>query len=117
MMSSEEINLQTRRNQYGSTPEAPPVDTPTNAHPTDQALRIPPPPLDGAPKAPRFPLRRINNNPNAQAASNYNIVDDLAQFSRSHVYVRSLKKLPFAAQEFTLSHWGYRSKSFEFNGI
>ena len=78
MMSSDEVNLQTWRNQYGSTHEAPPADKPTNAHPTDQALRIPPPPLEGTPKAPRFPLLRINNNPNARAASNYNIVDDLA---------------------------------------
>ena len=94
MMSSDEVNLQTRRNQYGSTSEAPPADKPTNAHPTDQALRIPPPPLDGAPKAPRFPLRRINNNPNARAASNYNIVDDLAQSPAAMSALEVLKNCP-----------------------
>ena len=94
MMSSDEINLQTRRNQYGSTPEAPPADTPTNAHPTDQALRIPPPPLDGAPRVPRFPLHRINSNPNARAVSNYNIVDDLAQSPAAMSALEVLKNYP-----------------------
>ena len=94
MMSSDEVNLQTRRNQYGSTSESPPADKPINAHPTDQALRIPPPPLDGAPKAPRFPLRRINNNPNAWAASNYNIVDDLAQSPTAMSVLEVLKNFP-----------------------
>ena len=94
MMSSDEVNLQTRRNQYGSTPEAQPAHTPTNTHPTDQSLRIPPPPLDGAPKAPRFPLRRINNNPNARAASNYNIVDDLAQSPAAMSALEVLKNCP-----------------------
>ena len=94
MMSSDEVNLQTRRNQYGSTPEVPPANKSTNTHPTDQALCIPPPPLDGAPKAPRFPLRRINNNPNARAASNYNIVDDLAQSPAAMSALEVLKNCP-----------------------
>ena len=94
MMSSDEVNHQTRRNQYGSTPEAPPIDKPTKADPTDQALRIPPPPLDGAPRAPRFPLHHINNNPNAWVASNYNIVDDLAQSPAAMSALEVLKNCP-----------------------
>ena len=94
MMSSADVNLQTRRNQYGSTHEDPPANKNTNAHPTDQTLRIPPVPLDGASKAPRFPLRRINNNPNARAASNYNIVDDLAQSPAAMFALEVLKNCP-----------------------
>ena len=94
MMSSDEVNLQTRRNQYGSTHEAPPTNTPTNAHATDEALRIPPPPLDGVPKAPCFLLLHINNNPNARAASNYNIVDDLAQSPAAMSALEVLKNCP-----------------------
>ena len=78
MTLSHDVNLQTQRNQYGSTTETvDPYAASTSTTPY-MSLHLPRPPMGGTAKVPRFPLRHVANNATTRAALNYNIVDDLA---------------------------------------
>ena len=69
-MTAEEVNLQTRKNQYGANTKPIESSTTSTSNTANIPLQLPP--------FPRPPIRRIANNATARAAFNYSIVDDLA---------------------------------------
>ena len=79
LTSEEEILLQTRNRQYPPTAESTPTSTEANPTPTGPPLVIPHPSAEPPLRIPRIPLRRNVHNPQARAAHNYSLVDDLAQ--------------------------------------
>jgi hypothetical protein len=79
LTSEEEILLQTRNRQYHAPAESPPISPETNPAPTGPPLVIPRPNTEPPLHIPRIPLRRNVHNPQARAAHNYSLVDDLAQ--------------------------------------
>jgi hypothetical protein len=92
LTSEEEILLQTRNRQYPaeSTP------TPPETHPTPAAppLVIPRPTAEPPLRIPRIPLRRNVHNPQARAAHNYSLVDDLAQSPAAMSVLEVLQTCP-----------------------
>ena len=76
MTLSSDVNLQTRRNQYGSTMETINPFVESTSTTLYMSLHLPRPPMDRTAKVPRFPLHRVTNNPTARAALNYSIVDE-----------------------------------------
>jgi hypothetical protein len=79
LTSEEEILLQTRNRQYPATAESTTTPPETNPTPTGPPLVIPHPSSEPPLRIPRIPLRRNVHNPQARAAHNYSLVDDLAQ--------------------------------------
>ena len=85
-MTTEEVNLQARWNQYGTTTK--PADT--SATSTSKTVNLP---LQLPPFSHR-PIRRIANNTMARAAVSYSIVDDLAQTPTAMSALEVLKMCP-----------------------
>ena len=82
-MTTEEVNLQTRRNQYGTTIK--PADTLVTS--TSKTVNLP---LQLPPFA--HPLVfQVENNTTARATISYSIVDDLVQTSMSMSALEVLK--------------------------
>jgi hypothetical protein len=79
LTSEEEILLQTRNHQYHAPAESPPIPPEINPTPTGPPLVIPLPSAKPLLRIPRIPLRRNVHNPQARAAHNFSLVDDLAQ--------------------------------------
>jgi hypothetical protein len=79
LTGEEEILLQTRNRQYQTPAESTPISSETNPTPTRPPLVIPRPSAEPPLCIPHIPLRRNVHNPQARAAHNYSLVDDLAQ--------------------------------------
>jgi hypothetical protein len=94
LTSEEEILLQTRNRQYPASAESTPTSTDTNPTPTGPPLMIPRPSNEPPLRIPRIPLRRNVHNPQAQAAHNYSLVDDLAQSSVAMSVLEVLQTCP-----------------------
>jgi hypothetical protein len=94
LTSEEQILLQTRNRQYHASVESPPIPLETNPTPTGPPLVIPRPTTDPPLRIPPIPLHRNVHNPQAQAAHNYSLVDDLAQSSASMSVLEVLQTCP-----------------------
>jgi hypothetical protein len=79
LTSKEEILLQTRNRQYQTPAESTPISSETNPTPTGPPLVIPRPSSEPPLCIPHISLQRNVHNPQARAAHNYSLVDDLAQ--------------------------------------
>jgi hypothetical protein len=94
LTSEEEILLQTRNRQYPATAESTPTSPETNPTPTGPPLVIPRPSAKPPLRIPRIPLRRNVHNPQARAAHNYSLVDDLAQSPAAMSVLEVLQTCP-----------------------
>jgi hypothetical protein len=94
LTSEEEILLQTRNRQYSAPAESTPTSAETNPTPTGPPLVIPRPSTEPPLHIPRIPLSRNVNNPQARAAHNYSLVDDLAQSSAAMSILEVLQMCP-----------------------
>jgi hypothetical protein len=94
LTSEEEILLQTRNRQYPTTAESTPTSPETNPTPTGPPLVIPRPSAEPPLRIPRIPLRRNVHNPQARAAHNYSLVDDLAQSPAAMSVLEVLQTCP-----------------------
>jgi hypothetical protein len=94
LTSEEEILLQTRNRQYPPTAESTPTSPETNPTLTGPPLVIPHPSTEPPLRIPRIPLRRNVHNPQARAAHNYSLVDDLAQSPAAMSVLEVLQTCP-----------------------
>ena len=94
LTSEEEILLQTRNRQYPPTAESTPTSTEATSTPTGPQLMIPRPSAEPPLRIPRIPLRRNVHNPQARAAHNYSLVDDLAQSPAAMSVLEVLQTCP-----------------------
>jgi hypothetical protein len=94
LTSEEEILLQTRNRQYPPTAESTPTSIEANPTPIGPPLVIPRPSAEPPLRIPRIPLRRNVHNPQARAAHNYSLVDDLAQSSAAMSVLEVLQTCP-----------------------
>jgi hypothetical protein len=94
LTSEEEILLQTRNRQYPTIAESTPISPETNPTLTGPPLVIPHPSTEPPLRIPRIPLCRNVHNPQARAAHNYSLVDDLAQSSASMSVLEVLQSCP-----------------------
>jgi hypothetical protein len=94
LTSEEEILLQTRNCQYPATVESIPTSAKTNPTPTGPPLVIPRPSDEPPLRIPRIPLRRNVHNPQARAAHNYSLVDDLARSPTAMLVLGVLQTCP-----------------------
>jgi hypothetical protein len=94
LTSEEEILLQTRNRQYHTPAESTPISPETNPTPTGPPLVIPRPSAEPPLRIPRIPLRRNVHNPQARAAHNYSLVDDLAQSPAAMSVLEVLQTCP-----------------------
>jgi hypothetical protein len=94
LTSEEEILLQTRNRQYPPIDESTPTSPETNPTPTGPPLVIPRPSTEPPLCIPRIPLRRNVHNPQARAAHNYSLVDDLAQSPAAMLVLEVLQTCP-----------------------
>jgi hypothetical protein len=94
LTSEEEIFLQTRNRQYSAPAESTPTSAETNHPPTGPPLVIPLPSPEPPLRIPRIPLRRNVHNPQARAAHNYSLVDDLAQSPAAMSFLEVLQTCP-----------------------
>jgi hypothetical protein len=94
LTSEEEILLQTRNRQYPPTAESTPTSTEATSTPTGPPLMIPRPSAELPLRIPRIPLRRNVHNPQARAAHNYSLVDDLAQSPAAMSVLEVLQTCP-----------------------
>jgi hypothetical protein len=94
LTSEEEILLQTRNRQYPAPAESTPTSAETNPTPTGPPLVIPRPSAEPPLRIPRIPLRRNVHNPQARAAHNYSLVDDLAQSPAAMSVLEVLQTCP-----------------------
>jgi hypothetical protein len=78
LTSEEEVLLQTRSRQYRAPAESPLIPPETTPTPMGPPLMIPLPNVETPLRIPRIPLRKNVHNPQARAAHNYSLVDDLA---------------------------------------
>ena len=85
-MTTEEVNLQTRRNHYGTTTKLADSSTASTSKTTNLPLQLPPFSFP--------PIHRIANNATARAAVSYSIVDDLAQMPTTMSSLEVLKTCP-----------------------
>jgi hypothetical protein len=92
LTSEEEILLQTRNRQYPA--ESTPISPETNPTPMAPPLVIPRPPTEPPLRIPCIPLRRNVHNPQARAAQNYSLVDDLAQSPAAMSVLEVLQTCP-----------------------
>jgi hypothetical protein len=92
LTSEEEILLQTRNRQYPA--ESTPTPPETNPTPAAPPLVIPRPTAEPPLRIPRIPLRRNVHNPQARAAHNYSLVDDLAQSPAAMSVLEVLQTCP-----------------------
>jgi hypothetical protein len=94
LTSEEEILLQTRNSQYPPLAESTPTSPETNPTPTGPPLLIPCPSAEPPLRIPRLPLRWNVHNPQARAAHNYSLVDDLAQSPAAMLVMEVLQTCP-----------------------
>jgi hypothetical protein len=94
LTSEEEILLQTRNRQYHAPAESTPISPETNPTPTGPPLVIPRPSAKSPLRIPHIPLRRNVHNPQARAAHNYSLVDDLAQSPAAMSVLEVLQTFP-----------------------
>jgi hypothetical protein len=94
LTSEEEILLQTRNLQYHAPAESPPISPETKPAPTGPPLVIPYPNTETPLRIPRIPLCRNVHNPQARAAHNYSLVDDLAQSPATMIVLEALQTCP-----------------------
>jgi hypothetical protein len=94
LTSEEEVLLQTRSRQYNTTPESAPTTSDAPPVITGPPLMIPHPNTDPPLRIPRIPLRRNVHNPQARAAHNYSLVDDLAQSPAAMSVLEVLQTCP-----------------------
>jgi hypothetical protein len=94
LTSEEEILLQTRNRQYPTTAESTPTSSEPNPTPTGPLLVIPHPPTEPPLRIPCIPLCRNVHNPQARAAHNYSLVDDLAQSPAAMSVLEVLQTCP-----------------------
>jgi hypothetical protein len=92
--SEEEILLQTCNRQYHALAESPPITPETNPTPTGPPLVIPRPSFKPPLRIPRIPLRWNVHNPQARAAHNYSLVDNLAQSTTAMSVLEVLQTCP-----------------------
>jgi hypothetical protein len=92
LTSEEEILLQTRNRQYPA--ESTSTSPETNPTPAAPPLVIPLPSAEPPLRIPRIPLRRNVHNPQARAAHNYSLVDDLAQSPAAMSVLEVLQTCP-----------------------
>ena len=85
-MTTEEVNLQTRRNQYGTNTEPADTSVESMSKIANVPLQLPP--------FPRPPIFRVANNGTARTVVNYSIVDDLAQTPTAMSALEVLKTCP-----------------------
>ena len=85
-MSTKEVNLQTRINQYDTTTEHVDSSTASTSKTTNLPLQLP--------SFPCLPIHKITNNAIARAAVSYSIVDDLAQTPTAMSALEVLKMCP-----------------------
>ena len=86
-LTTDEVNLQTRHNQYGSTAETTDPSVTSTSKATNIPLHLPPFP-------PHPPIWRVANNATARAAMSYSIVDDLPQTPTTMSALEVLKTCP-----------------------
>jgi hypothetical protein len=86
--------LQTCNRQYPPTAESTPTSSEINPTPTGPPLVIPLPSAEPPLRIPRIPLRRNVHNPQARAAHNYSLVDDLAQSPAAMSVLEVLQTCP-----------------------
>jgi hypothetical protein len=79
LTSEEEILLQTRNRQYHTPAESNPISPETNPTLKKPPLVIPRPSAEPPLRISYIPLRKNVHKPQARAAHNYSLVDDLAQ--------------------------------------
>jgi hypothetical protein len=94
LTSEEEVLLQTRNRQYQTSAESTPISSETNPTPTGPSLVIPRPSTEPPLCIPHIPLRRNVHNPQARAAHNYSLVDDLAQSPAAMSVLEVLQTCP-----------------------
>ena len=82
-MTTEEVNLQTRQNQYGTTTEPVESSIASMSKTTNLPLQLP--------TFPRPPICRIAHNTTARVVVSYSIVDDLAQMPTAMSALEVLK--------------------------
>jgi hypothetical protein len=94
LTSEEEILLQTHNRQYHTPVESPPISPETTPTPMGPPLVIPLPSSKPPLRIPHIPLRRNVHNPQARAAHNYSLVDDLAQSPTAMSVLEVLQTCP-----------------------
>jgi hypothetical protein len=94
LTSEEEVLLQTRSRQYNAPPDSAPTTSEAAPVTTGPPLMIPHPNTEPPLHIPRIPLRRNVNNPQARAAHNYSLVDDLAQSPAAMSVLEVLQTCP-----------------------
>jgi hypothetical protein len=94
LTSEEEILLQKRNRQYHAPTESLPIPLETNLTLTGPPLVIPLPNTEPPLRIPHIQLCRDVHNPQARAAHNYSLVDDLAQSSTAMSVLEALQTCP-----------------------
>jgi hypothetical protein len=94
LTSEEEILLQTCNRQYPTIAKSTPTPPETNPTPMGPPLIIPHPSAEPPLRIPCIPLRRNVHNPQARAAHNYSLVDDLAQSPAAMSVLEVLQTFP-----------------------
>jgi hypothetical protein len=94
LTSEEEILLQTRNRQYHTPTESTPISPETNLAPTGPPLVIPRPSSEPPLHIPHIPLCWNVHNPQARAAHNYSLVDNLAQSPTAMSVLEVLQTCP-----------------------
>ena len=87
-MTNEEVNLQTKKNQYETNTKTPDRETTSTSNTANVPLHLPPP------AGPHLPIKRLANNTTARAAVNYSIINDLAQSPMTMSALEVLKTCP-----------------------
>jgi hypothetical protein len=115
LTSEEKILLQTRNHQY----PAESTSTPPEINPTPVAppLVIPRPTAEPPLRIPCIPLRRNVHNPQARAAHNYSLVDDLAQSPSRHVSLGGPPDLSNTMEITTFRLGGSRPRRYSTNHL
>ena len=85
-MTTEEVNLQTRQNQYRTNTEPVNTSVASTSKIDNAPLQLPP--------FPRPPIHRVANNATARAVVSYSIMDDLAQTPTAMSALEVLKMFP-----------------------
>jgi hypothetical protein len=94
LTSEEEVLLQTCSCQYSAPSESPPIPPETILGPTGPPLMIPHPTTTTPLRIPRIPLCRNVHNPQARAAHNYSLFDDLVQSPAAMSVLEVLQTCP-----------------------
>jgi hypothetical protein len=94
LTNEEEILLQTRNHQYHTPAESTPISLEKKPTPMGPPSVIPLPSTEPPLCIPRIPLGRNIHNPQARAAHNYSLVDDLAQSSAAMSILEVLQTCP-----------------------